>query len=490
MPVTAIYARASKDRDDRRISTDRQLERCRKLAADLFPALPVREFVDNNLSGANPDVTRPAYDALVAAIRRGEVSEVVAHEQSRLTRQPGQWDDLVITLGRAGIDKIHTVQQGPVAVGSGNRLLGRIMAAVDAEETERAKARFMAMHEQLAADGRPSGRRPYGYDRTMGSDGRAELVINQHEAKVIRLIAERILAGHSARAVLDELHAQFIPAPRGPRWSHTGLVSAVTKPTVAGLRAHRGQVVGKARWEAILPPERWERVVRALGSETVIDTRGRTRKAGRIRTRSPRKWLLTGGLAVCGKCGAPMAAGPRRQRVDGTHSPGAYRCSSLDCGHVQLGPADAVEEHVVGLVLDYLDDPKMASRLTAAPDTERSPLIAELAEVDAVIARVADELGTGAVDYDTFTRIHGPAKARADALRSRLADLSDPEVDLPEASVVREQWETMPLGQHRAVLDRVVERVVIHPRVVGSKRSVIAAERVAERVELVWRKGR
>ena len=490
----AIYARASKDREDRRISTDRQIERCRQLAADQWPALPVREFVDNNISGSDPDATRPAYDALLGAIRRGEVSEVVAHEQSRLTRQPGQWDDLVITLGRAGIEKVHTVQQGPVAVASGSRLLGRIMAAVDAEEVERIKARSTAMHEQLAAEGRPNGGRLYGYDRQIGLDGRAVMVVNEHEAKVIRLIVDRLLAGYSTSAVIGELHAQFIPAPRGDRWSRAGLVSAVSKPAVAGLRTHRGEVVGKARWDPIIAVKQWEKLVRVLGADTVIDAKGRTRKAVR-KQRPRRKWLLTGGLAVCGKCGAQMAAGPRRKRLDGTTSDAAYRCRGktngiAGCGNVSIGPAEVVEEYVSGQVLDLLDDPRVASRLAAAPDAERTPLVEELAEVDAVIAKVAEELGTGAMDFGTWETFHRPAKARADALRARLAELSDPEVDLPEASLVRDQWEEMPLGQRRAIIERLVSEVRIAPRVPGTKRSLDPWERVTDRVELIPRKKR
>jgi hypothetical protein len=47
----------------------------------------------------------------------------------------------------------------------------------------------------------------------------------------------------------------------------------------------------------------------------------------------------------------------------------------------------------------------------------------------------------------------------------------------------------MPLGQRR-VLERFVEKVVIKPRVPGTKRSVIAEVGMSLRVEVVWRKGR
>jgi DNA invertase Pin-like site-specific DNA recombinase len=86
----------------------------------------------------------------------------VCHEQSRLTRQPAQWDERVVTLHKAGIAKVNTVQGRTVPVEPGNRLVGRIMSVIDAEEVERTRARILAAHEQLAGEGRPNGGRQYG----------------------------------------------------------------------------------------------------------------------------------------------------------------------------------------------------------------------------------------------------------------------------------------------------------------------------------------
>ena len=62
---------------------------------------------------------RDGYDQLVADIRAGAVAELICHEQSRMTRLPEVWNALVITLTKAGITKIHTVQQGTISVEEG-----------------------------------------------------------------------------------------------------------------------------------------------------------------------------------------------------------------------------------------------------------------------------------------------------------------------------------------------------------------------------------
>ena len=70
-------------------------------------------------------------------------------------------------------------------------------------------------------------------------------------------------------------------------------------PRNAGLSVYRGEVVGSARWPAILAEDTWRGVV------AVLDDPGRRTTPGR-----PPRWLLSG-LAVCGVCGARVVSKPR-----------------------------------------------------------------------------------------------------------------------------------------------------------------------------------
>ena len=71
---------------------------------------------------------------------------------------------------------------------------------------------------------------------------------------------------------------------------------------IAGLREHRGEVVGPALWEPIIT------MVSATGSSQA----GAERDPGR---RTPRRYLLSG-LVRCGRCGGTLysAAGCERRR--------------------------------------------------------------------------------------------------------------------------------------------------------------------------------
>ena len=177
-----------------------------------------------------------------------------------------------------------------------------------------------------------------------------------------------------------------------------------------------------------------------------------------------RKWLLTGGLAVCGRCGGPMAVGSETKRsVPIT----VYRChgdlTPRSCGNVSVGPAEVVEELVVAEVLGRLDNPAMAKRLIEHPDPERAALLGELHDAG------ADDAPGGRAEgrrRPGLGHLGGPAlPGQGPGRRSgaALAALPDPDVELPPAQVVRDSWEELALRQKRAVLERYLEKVVVLP---------------------------
>lgn len=505
----AVYARASKDREEKRISTARQLTEGVKLAGDQFPGMPVRTYEDDDLSGADPNVERPDYNRLIADIRLGHVVGVVTHRPSRLTRQPTQWQELVVTLTKAGIKTIHTVHNGQVAVDPGNRLVGGILNLVDAEEVERIRLLVRGAHKTIATEGRPNGGRYYGYtlipaavrEATGEGDRRAVLVVNPKEAEVIRRIADDLIAGYSLSSIAKALNDEKVDTPRpkrrdketkelvpraNPRWTTRTVQYVVTKPTVAGLRGYKGQLIPTERWEAILEPDRWRQVLRALGAPTVIAADGRRHKAARSH-RASRRWLLTNGLARCSLCDSPLTV-VQKGRGEGA----AYACHSnkttTSCGRVAVGPAEVVEELVVEAVLLALEKPEMAARLTRHPDPERAALLAELADAEATITEAVTLRGQGIYTAQQRDDQLYPAKARADRARAALAALPDPDVELPPADQIRSRWEDdqMPLRQKQALLALFLEKVELLPGKPGRSK-LSTKDRVEARLRLDWR---
>jgi DNA invertase Pin-like site-specific DNA recombinase len=495
MPAAAVpqyvfvYARASLDRKETQIAVDKQIANGHKIAGDLYRGLPVRVYKDNNRSGSNPEVVREEYDDMIAAIRRGECLALIAHEQSRLTRKGStDWDNLVVILNRAGLKEIHTHLQGTISIELGNRLAGRLMAVIDQEEIERLKVRALAHAKHLANEGRPSGGRFYGYSRQEGEDRRSELVIIPDQAGVICRIVDELLAGHSARAVAERLNADGVPTPRGgTEWRGQSVLGIARKPHIAGLRVYHGKVMpGRAKWEPIISPERFDALQAATVTAEVKDVAGKRKRIGRARADNSRKWLLTGGIARCFRCKSPLAV-VQLPRPGGYIS--GYGCTKRSghkdaCGGLNVTPADLVEELVVTRLKERLSSPEFAALLHHTDNSARAAAMQALAEADGRVARAAQLFGTGEIDEPTWRNMHTPATARAEVARAELAATEAPEIDLPPADLVAGRWAELPLKARQAVLRRYLKAVWVLPQEV---RPADPRLRVAMRLDLDWR---
>ncbi|HEU4681127.1 MAG TPA: recombinase family protein, partial [Gemmatimonadales bacterium] len=89
--VVALYCRISYDRNGRAEGVEAQERWGRAYAAKRWPNLPVKVFVDNDISAADPNVERPAFNELRQWVRDGKVAQLWGVEQYRIVRQPIEW---------------------------------------------------------------------------------------------------------------------------------------------------------------------------------------------------------------------------------------------------------------------------------------------------------------------------------------------------------------------------------------------------------------
>ena len=220
MQVIAIYARASRDPEDKKDSAPT----ARLTAAPNWPKAcsPARKsatFVDNNLSGAGR-CKRPS-KRILAAVRRARWPRWLprAEPANAATRAHG-------TSSRHPHQSRH--HQGPHRPGRHHRRRarqhhrGRIMAIIDAEEVGAHQARIWPRTSSWPSEGRPGEPAPYGYrnGHRWGQDGPHSSHRPLSEAAVVHRIAERLIAGHSGpwhlRRAGGETGCQ--PARAGSRW--------------------------------------------------------------------------------------------------------------------------------------------------------------------------------------------------------------------------------------------------------------------------------
>lgn len=453
-----IYCRISKDPARLEVGVDRQRADCLELVGRLWPGAEIRWFVDNDLSAADPAVRRPGWQEMLDALRGGDVGGIVAYDQSRLTRQPIEWEQLLVVLGRRGITSLHTVREGERDVGEGGgRMVSRIIAAVDAEYAEVTRIRVRRAMRQLAAEGRPNGGRVFGYLSAVGADGRKTREIAPREAEAVRWAAEQLLGGQTLASVARAFDARgMAQVKKGRGWSPTHIRNLVTNPAVAGLRPDPDGHLIPAIWPPILDAVTW-RGVRACLSQPVTLTRsdGVSYRTTRER-RASRRHLLSAGLSYCGVCGAPLNAQVRR-RASGELFV-SYICDPR-FGRICVGiVAHHLERHVVDTLLGAFAEPRMRALLVGPEPRLVAELTAELDAIEADLADLARRWGRGEVSRVEWDAAREGLASRAQGLRNRLGVVSLPAFD---ATDLPGRWPGMGLAGRRAVLSAVFERIEV-----------------------------
>jgi len=468
MKAAAIYVRISRDDEDNGLGVERQEKECRALVkqrgwevADVY-----RENDTSAFSG-----TRKEWLRLLDDVRTGKVAAVIAWANDRLYRRVRDQVDLMEALAKAK-GTIATVKDGEIdlASGSGRAVMG-ILANVAAMESDRKSERLVAKHLELAEAGLwMGGRRPFGY-RVVKVDGGKSLEVVPSEADAIRSAAGSILDGATLVSIVRSWNAAGLKTTWGNAWEPKPVKDLLTSPTVAGLREHRGEVVGRATWAAVLDRRTWNRV----RAEFERRAEGNRRPTGR-------KYLLTGFL-VCGTCGEHLVGhggGDPRKR--------SYICRS-ELSHPTGGRprirADKVESYVWDLARDR------SASVTEVRDPSTVEGQAELDELEDRLGMLADMLAGGDMTREEYARAARKVRDRRDRVEAKVSKRA--------TKTIRSGRFEVPTftkgGKHYADLDVIVEVVSKrqHLELVLESAEVKPSGRnahlpIADRIEIAWRR--
>ncbi|GAB3781466.1 recombinase family protein [Nocardioides ungokensis] len=453
MKHVALYCRLSPRPDGSYEGVDLQEKWGRAYAAKAWPGEPIEVFTDRGLSAAKDDVVRPAYERMREWVRDGRIAHVWAVEQSRLERREAPWFQLAAEFDAAGIEELHTNRDGVVRVTDD---IAGIKAVLNAGEIRKLRRRVNDRLAEVADAGRPSGGVTFGYERDIDETGGKTLTIVPDQADVLREAADRVLAGWSLTSAAADLTARGIAGANGRPITYGTLKRMLTNPTVAGHRVFKGQIHRRGVWTPILDEPTWLALRERLsGSRSVRTANGGDYAVPATQARTRRRYLLTGGLAVCGVCGGPLGA-QRRTRAGG--QPFAlYFCRVGSCVGVD---ADALEQRVADLLLDALDRPEFLAAVSADEDADRrQELTRALHTLDTgQRADLARRWGAGRLTDAEWDAARDALDARERELRAELAELPV-EVARVDIGDVREAWPAMTLGERRELVELFVGTV-------------------------------
>ncbi|MEV7362760.1 recombinase family protein [Streptomyces sp. NPDC091299] len=414
--------------------------------------------------------TRDDFDRLMADLESKDFGEpgtvLVLWEISRLARETGKGVALVDAAETGGY-LIHVTSLdrtfNPQNYGDRHSLISGIN---DAEKEARLlSVRTLRGVNSALAEGRPHGKRPFGYAREYGIvDGRRRAIAqypDPEEAPLVQELFRRVLgspekAPESVRSVaMDWERRGIVTRQNGALFEPSNLRQMLTRKVYIGIRTHSGSE-RPGNWEPLIDQETFDAVQRLLANPE--------RKS--FTTASVRHVLT--GILRCDLCEGRMSvkAGGNRQIRP------VYVCYRY--GHLRIDKAD-LEAFLIGdaehpgVILAYLSRPDVAASLSAPGDSE------ELSAVRSELTRAQSSLEAfEAQDPET------PAEARLIArkistLEASIREMQERERALtapnPLASLIEtgpgaiERWERTEITAQRAI-----SGLLLSPELLGQVR--------------------
>jgi hypothetical protein len=248
-------------------------------------------------------------------------------------------------------------------------------------------------------------------------------------------------------------------------------------PTVAGHRVHRGTDLGPGtgNWPPILDEQTWREVCAILAAPRIVRRRdgGTYPVTGAHTGPAGRKYLLTGGLARCGVCGAPMTGARKQLRnAHGVRTVPYLLChpnrGGRGCTGIMLAE---VEGLVVAELFAKLEaEPGFAAALAADQHAEaRAELAGKLAAAQAERNEYARQRGAGEISEGEWLAYRQGLAQREAKLNRDLAAIPAPPEGGKDWQAMRDSWGDAELDERRAFLRRYIATVTIKRARPGTK---------------------
>lgn len=325
----AGYARVSTENEEQATSYEAQVDYYRNYIKSRKDWEFVAIYTDEGISGTNTK-RREGFKRMVEDALGGKIDLIVTKSVSRFARNTVDSLTTVRKLKDKGVE-IYFEKENIWTLDAKGELLITIMSSLAQEESRSISENVTWGHRKRFADGKVSVAysRFLGYDR--GKDG--GLVVNEEQAKTVRLIFKLFLSGLSCTAIAAELTRRRLPTAAGNKKWHGGTVrnilcnekyrgDALLQKTFTvdflqkKVKKNEGEVPQyyvEGDHEAIIPPETFDLVQ--------AEMERRTERKGRYSGVS-----LFSSKLRCGECGNWYGA-----KI--WHSTDKYRRVVYRCNH-------------------------------------------------------------------------------------------------------------------------------------------------------------
>ncbi|WP_371575241.1 recombinase family protein [Streptomyces sp. NBC_01314] len=457
--------RLSRSREDDSITT--QVEDVEALATSRGLKL-AHIYRDSDISAAElpgrTSKTRPDFNAMMAAVNRGEISHILVRNTDRLTRSRRERVDVYEALARHSVSLLVLRGVDVDLASASGRLVAGVLAEVAAHEVEAQSERTRRALRRRLELGLPAGSaRVFGYTAD-------SLELVEAEADAVRAAFASLLAGSSLTGIARQLNA-------------TGLLTRGGKPHSAGTCRH---LLANLRYAAVREdadgkvwPGVWPRIV---DEDTVRAARALLGDEGRRTSPGPAsRWALSS-IGRCGMdgCAHLVTSGSRGGKGD-AGPVAVYRCAG-PVKHLARA-ATPIDEYMRALVAAVVD----RDRDELLADDGEDPAVQSARDEVARCRRKLDALADAYADSDDADDVVAYRDARrAVNVRQRAAEAvlegaqqSSALVGVVDTDDVQAAVNALPLDRFRSVITSLFESVTLLsaaglPKTLGFQPSSVA----------------
>ena len=500
-PVTALYARLSKDDEQQgpSLSIENQKRILETFARD-NGFLNCRFFVDDGWSGAN--FQRPGFMEMMDCVESGEVKCVITKDLSRMGRnylQVGMFTE--ITFPKKGV-RFIAINDG-VDSAQGENDLTPLKNLFNEWMVRDTSKKIKAVKRAKGMSGKPTTTQPvYGY--LMGEDER--FIVDEESAPVVKQIYDLCLAGNGPSKIARVLTEQGVPTPGTLEYRRTGstrryhpgyeckwatntivhilerkeylghLVNFKTEKVSYKVKSsvenpEEKQVIFENAHEPIIDPDTWERV------QELRKQRKRPNRYDEVG--------LFSGLLFCADCGSVLYQQryENKTRKQDCYICGNYKKRTHDCTahfiRTDLLAAGVTanltkitayaakhEKQFMKLLIEQNEDG--GKRRNAARKKELDAAEKRIGELSAIFKRLYEDSVAGRITDERFSALSADYEAEQRQVREHAAELQAELSKAQEASVNAERFMNI-VRRHISfeeltptLLREFIEKIVVH----------------------------
>ena len=324
--TAVIYARFS-SHNQRDESIDAQERACKEYAARRNGLQIVELYADRAKSGTSAE--REEFQRMIKDSAEGKFHYLIVHKLDRFSRDKYdaviykrklRANGVIILSVTENLDAPESIMLESVIEG-----MAQYFSKNLAREVKKGQIETALQHKHLG------GTPPLGYDVDPNTQ---EYVINEDEAKIVKIIFKKYYDGIGYNKILEYLNNMGYKTKRGNKFGKNSLYSILTNQKYAGIyifnKRQEKNILGK-RSPTIRPKEEWiiapDAIPAIIDKETFDIVQAKMsdnkRRAGQF---TAKEIYLLSGLIFCGECGRHMCGNCRTNgRRSGNYA--SYRCS-------------------------------------------------------------------------------------------------------------------------------------------------------------------